>query len=70
MPSFLGGIRSFILSKYLASSNPLILCVGENPHRAVMYKTKLSKTVTTNKVAKLRVYGSKLFFNNRTARSI
>jgi hypothetical protein len=27
-------VGSFILSKHFASSNPLILCVGENPLRA------------------------------------
>lgn len=32
--SFLGGIRSFILSRPLASSKLAILCVGENPASA------------------------------------
>lgn len=33
--SFCGGLLSFILSKHFASSNPLILWVGENPLNAV-----------------------------------
>lgn len=39
LASFLGGILSFILSRHLASSNPLILWFGENPLKAVWRKS-------------------------------
>jgi len=42
MESLRGGIRSFNLSRYFASSKPLILCAGLNPVRAE------KSTVTTH----------------------
>ena len=38
--SFLGGIRSFILSSPLASSKLAILCVGEKPANAGIFFKK------------------------------
>ena len=59
MVSLRGGMRSFILSKYLASSNPWILCDGLKPLMA----TKNAQIAQLNLFCELFTYVIKHYMN-------